>query len=125
MVRDFRLLLLLVLTTEVSAAQVSCNERFRHGRIGTVKGIAAGACMYTAHRILKSFWNSYTDNGWSQMDALEMRRGTSSVAGTACGAITLGALAYVTYKLGSEAVESLNIFFDDGEEVEGALLQTP
>jgi hypothetical protein len=125
MKRAFGFLLWLVFADAVLAAEVSCNERFRQGRIGAVKAIAAGACMYTGHHlILKSFWNSYADFGWPKIDDLEMRRDTSSVFATVCSAITLGALVYVTYKLSSEAVESLNIFFDDGEEVEGALLQT-
>ncbi len=96
-------------------AEVPCNERALHGRIGASKAFGALIGCVALHHMIGQVWHT-ADPLRSGCDTFQTRRRATAVRETLCSAIALAALGYVAYKLASDSVVSLNVFFDDDEE---------
>ena len=106
---------LICISGYLQAADVTCNERARHGRVGLGKLLLAAVGGIGVHHMMGEFKEA----------AQQWRSGKLSVVTyddedawkrTCRSAIALAAVGYVTYKLVSESYTSLGIFLDDDEE---------
>lgn len=100
---------------------VSCNERARHGSIGAFKGASCVVGVLGLHYMIKEVWRT-AQPLMSGTDRVEVFTRDAALYKTVCATIALAAVGYCTYTFFTEAVTSLNIFFDD-EQQDGAAPQ--
>ncbi len=114
----YYLLALLLVSSSLYAADVPCDERARHGRVGAGKTLLAVACCIGSYYLIGELWDEShplrTDaiTPYVPYDLRKSRAWKRTYGNT----IALAALVYATYKLSSEGLESLNIFLDDDDE---------
>lgn len=99
----------------ISGANISCNERMKHGPKGLLKGtvalVAGAATVYMASELKEAAGPLRIPRAHTH-DSKRREALTNSFF-TLCA---LAAAGYVTWTFGKSCIESLKIYFDDSED---------
>ena len=108
-------LLICCIGTSLQAANVSCNERMRHGPKGVAKGVVAlaGAAgtVYIATELIEAVQPFLETHNY-----VSSSKKAAAFKNSCITLLALAALGYVTWETGSSSYESLSIFLDDDED---------
>ncbi len=107
----------LLLTGMISAANLSCNERMRHGPKALVKGafalVGGAATLYMVSELKDTLGPLRVPA--AHVHANKRQEALQNSLFTACALVALG---YVTWKFGTSSLESFKIYLDNRQDLQ-------
>jgi len=96
----------------MSASDVSCDARMRHGPKGLFKGVVAMLGAVAAYRIASDL-KDVSRRFWAQGDTPHYAARRDVILNPWVAACALISLSYVSWTFSTSSLESLKIYFDD------------